>query len=170
MRRKQTTPVKVNTFLLLFKIIALLSRSGTNIFSCLASERWCGVSKSSSSRGERIYAENIVSLYRGLMMYMSPIYGRGACNVCSGIFPKGYQNQLVMMIFRLSDRLNQEVVFFIKGEFMKKIIFFALLGVNLVIKTQAFAYESVATLISIQDGDTLSAVVRGEKNKIRLLN
>ena len=46
------------------------------------------------------------------MMYISPIDGRGACDACSGIYPKGHKDQLARMIFELSDRLNQKVVFF----------------------------------------------------------
>ncbi len=52
---------------------------------------------------------------------------------------------------------------------MKKIIFYAFLSAILIIKS-AFAFEFVATLTDIQDGDTLSALVYGENTKIRLLD
>ena len=52
---------------------------------------------------------------------------------------------------------------------MKKIIFYAFLSAILIINS-AFAFEFVATLTDIQDGDTLSALVYGENTKIRLLD
>ena len=52
---------------------------------------------------------------------------------------------------------------------MKKIIFYALLSANLMI-TSVFAFEFVATITDIQDGDTLSALVNNEDTKIRLLD
>jgi len=39
-----------------------------------------------------------------VLINISPMMARGAYGECSRIYPKGYKSQLVMMIFRLSDR------------------------------------------------------------------
>ena len=51
---------------------------------------------------------------------------------------------------------------------MQKIIFYALLLANLMI-TNAFAYEYIATIINVADGDTFTAFVHNENTKIRLI-
>ena len=51
---------------------------------------------------------------------------------------------------------------------MKK-IFYAVLSVFLIAQS-AFAHEFVATIIKINDGDTLTALVNNETTKIRLLD
>lgn len=58
---------------------------------------------------------------------------------------------------------------FYLGELILKAIFYAILYANLVVQT-AFAHEFIATIIKINDGDTLTALVNNENTKIRLLN
>lgn len=102
------------------------------------------------------------------MMYIFPMYGRGACDVCSGIYPKGHKDQLARMISELSDRLNQKVVFFY-GIVDEKTVFYLVLFTILLVQSVS-AYEFIATIIKINDGDTLSAFVNNENTKIRLLD
>lgn len=96
------------------------------------------------------------------------MYNRGACDVCSGIYPKGHKDQLARMIFELSDRLNQKVVFFY-GIVDEKTVFYLVLFTILLVQSVS-AYEFIATIIKINDGDTLSAFVNNENTKIRLLD
>lgn len=70
--------------------------------------------------------------------------------------------------FELSDRLNQKVVFFY-GIVDEKTVFYLVLFTILLVQSVS-AYEFIATIIKINDGDTLSAFVNNENTKIRLLD
>ena len=52
---------------------------------------------------------------------------------------------------------------------MKKTVFYAILLASLLIKSVT-AHEAVVAVISVQDGDTFSAMVHEEDTKIRLLD
>ena len=52
---------------------------------------------------------------------------------------------------------------------MKKTVFYLVLFTILLLQS-VFAHEFVATIIKINDGDTLSAFVNNENTKIRLLD
>lgn len=52
---------------------------------------------------------------------------------------------------------------------MKKTVFYAILLASLLIKSVT-AHEAVVAVISVQDGDTFSALVHDEDTKIRLLD
>ena len=54
-------------------------------------------------------------------------------------------------------------------ELMKKTVFYTVLFTILLVQSVS-AHEFVATIIKINDGDTLSALVNNEKTKIRLLD
>lgn len=54
-------------------------------------------------------------------------------------------------------------------ELMKKTVFYLVLFTILLVQS-VFAHEFVATIIKINDGDTLSAFVNNENTKIRLLD
>lgn len=54
-------------------------------------------------------------------------------------------------------------------ELMKKTVFYTVLFTILLVQSVS-AHEFVATIIKINDGDTLTALVNNEKTKIRLLD